>query len=238
MADLLLEVCIASVQDAINARLNGANRLELNVALELGGLTPTVGLLREVKQSSEIPVIVMIRPRAGGFHYSQSEIVVMQRDAECLLEVGADGIAIGFLTPQAMIDKGLLTRFRRLTNERELVFHRAFDVISDQTAALQQLIDCGVNRVLTSGRGQNAMEGSERIGELQRQSQGRIEILPASGIDAANVADLLRSTGCRQVHGSFRRHHHDPAGPVGPATYPATCPQAVAGMRTALDRLD
>jgi copper homeostasis protein len=226
------------VQDAITASLNGANRLELNVALELGGLTPSLGLMQEVKQSIEIPVIAMIRPRAGGFHYSQGELAVMQRDAECLLECGADGIAVGFLTPQAMINMELLKRFRILSIRRELVFHRAFDVISDQAAALQQLIDCGVDRVLTSGGALSALEGRKRIGDLQRQSQGRIEILAAAGIDAANVTQLVHSTGCRQVHGSFRMHCHDPAGPVGDANYPGTCPRAVASMRAALDRIN
>jgi copper homeostasis protein len=231
---IVLEVCVASVEDAIAAQDGGADRLELNMALELGGLTPTAGLLQEAKQAVEIPVIVMIRPRGAGFCYSPHERQLMMRDAELLLSMGADGIAVGGLLSDGTIDCGFLDQMRDLSAGRELVFHRAFDMIANQEAALKQLIDHGANRVLTAGGCVTAVEGQQQIAKLRQVADSCMEILPGGGISADNVIELLRATGCDQVHGSFGTLGEDPAGSVADANYPRTCQTRVAQTRANL----
>jgi copper homeostasis protein len=201
---MILEICIASVDDAIAARDGGADRIELNAGLALGGLTPSSGMIREVRQAVDLPLVVMIRSRAGGFCYSQREFAVMQRDVDAALELGADGIVFGILRDDSTID---LERCRQLVEQaagREAVFHRAFDFVPDAHAALRQLTDLGIRRVMTSGGQATALAGAERIASLVQQAAGKIEILPAGKINAANAAELIGRTGCRQVHASLR----------------------------------
>lgn len=201
---ILLEVCIASADDAVAARDGGADRLELNAALQLGGLTPSMGALLEVKRRVELPVVAMVRPRAGGFCYTEGDYDVMVRDAETLLDRGADGLAFGVLTAGGEVDIG---RNRRLVGliqpGRDAVFHRAFDATPDPFAALEALIELGFRRVLTSGQQASAPLGAALIAELIRRAAGRIEVLPGAGINAETVADLVARTGCDQVHGSL-----------------------------------
>jgi len=245
---LILEVCVASLDDAIAAERGGADRLELNSALSLGGLTPSLGLLQAVRETVSIPIIAMIRPRAGGFHYRPGEYTSMLRDIEWALRSGADGIAFGILQEDGRID---LARCRRVIEQIEghpIVFHRAFDVVPDQASALEQLIDLGVTRVLTSGGEPTALEGADRIAQLRRQAGGRIEVLPASGIRPDNVGSLLSATGCDQVHASLGTLGRDPSTLGNPRIafsgdalpedgYRATDLQAVRAMRKVLDEI-
>ncbi len=231
-----LEVCIASVDDAIAACAGGANRLELNVGLELGGLTPSVGLLEEVKQAVAVPVVAMVRPRGAGFCYSRRERLVIMRDAESLLSAGADGIVSGALQSDGTIDLDFWQPLREVVLNRELVFHRAFDLISDQVTELQRLINSGTHRVLTSGGCQTAWEGREQIQRLRLFAEGQIEILAGAGVSPVNAAQLIDATGCNQLHGSFRKILHDSAGHVADEDYPATDQKLVAATRAALDR--
>lgn len=230
-----LEVCIASVEDACEAAAGGADRLELNVGLELGGLTPSSGLLAEVKQAVHLPVIAMIRPRAAGFVYRDAELRVMLRDAESMLAGGADGIAWGALTPERGIQQDACRAMLKLVGARETVFHRAFDVVANPLHAADQLADLGVTRILTSGQASSALAGSELIAQLHRHLAGRVKVLPAGGVRPENVGTLLRRTGCRQVHGSFRRYLQDPAQPVAESRYGVTDRQLVAEVRRAID---
>lgn len=232
---VLLEVCIASIEDAIVACSGGADRLELNIAIELGGLTPSVGLLEEVMRAVAIPVVAMVRPRAAGFRYTPIERRVMMRDAELLLGGGADGIVAGALQDDGKLDFVFWQQLRRLTEGRQLVFHRALDVVPDQPTVLQQLIDAGTTRVLTSGGCETAWKGREQIARLRRIAAGRIEILAGSGVCPSNAAALVHATGCRQLHGSFRDVSHDPARCVADASYPVTSERLVAATRAALD---
>lgn len=234
---ILLEVCIASVDDAVAACAGGADRLELNVGMELGGLTPSVGLLEEVKRAVTLPVVAMVRPRAAGFRYTESERHVMMRDAELLLSAGADGIVSGALQEDGTIDFDFWQQLRRLTDGRPLVFHRAADVVPDQPSVLEQLIDAGTTRVLTSGGCETAWSGREQIATLRRLAKGRIEILPGSGIGPDNAAELLSATGCSQLHGTFREAMHDPATFVADENYPVTSERRVAATREALNNL-
>lgn len=243
---ILLEVCTASLEDCLTAQEGGADRVELNSALELGGLTPSVATLRAAARRLRIPIIAMARPRPGGFFYSELEESVMMRDAEWCLAEGADGIAFGFLNPDGSIDVGRTTRMVRLCGTREAVFHRAFDLSADPPEALETLIDCGVTRVLTSGGRPTAALGAPLLADLVRRAAGRIEILPGSGIRPDNVRALLRETGAGQVHASLSARTVDPSERVRPEIafgsgdephgYRATDGAAVRAMRDALDR--
>jgi copper homeostasis protein len=211
MPRVLLEVCIASVDDAVTAQAGGANRLELSTGLTLGGLTPSLGTLLEVKSAVKLPVLVLLRPRPGGFCYSAAEFRVIQRDLDLVLQQGADGLVVGVLHSDGCIDLPRCRQLRRQAGKAPLVFHRAFDVTPDPHQALEQLIDLGLQRVLTSGQQESACKGAPLIAELMRQAAERIEILPGGGINRFTVADVLARTGCNQVHASLRHRVPDPS---------------------------
>ncbi len=204
-----LEICTASAEDCVKAERGGADRVELNCALMLGGLTPSLGALRESRASVRLPIIAMIRPRPAGFCYSRSEFAVMQRDAETALSEGADGIAFGILTATGALDLKRCRQMVQLAAGRQAVFHRAFDVVRNPLAGLEQLIDLGVTRVMTSGQEASAYNGAANIGGYIRQAAGRIEILPAGGINRFTVADVVQRTGCNQVHASLSTASQD-----------------------------
>jgi copper homeostasis protein len=239
---LLLEVAVASVEDALAAHAGGADQLELNAALALGGLTPSLGTLIEVKRAVRLPVIVMVRPRGGGFAYSAADFRVMERDADLALAHGADGIALGVLNGDGTVDVPRCRALIQRIGDRAAVFHRAFDVTPDPLTALEQLIDLGIQRVMTSGQEESAYNGAALIAELIRRAARRIEILPAGGINRFTVADVVARTGCTQVHASLRTRRLDgsvsgrPQVSFGGAVrlpedrYDATSPEAVADL--------
>src|SRR5262249_36385522 len=181
-AELLLEVIVSSLDDARAAAAGGADRFELCGALALGGLTPSLGTLAAIKAKVAVPVMFMVRPREGGMAYTEGEFAVMERDADLALEAGADGLVFGFLTPDGEVD---VPRCRRFIEARRagrpgahFVYHRAFDVAADPRRALEQLVDLGVTRVLTSGRAALAVDGVAEIRRTREQAAGRIEVLP------------------------------------------------------------
>jgi copper homeostasis protein len=234
-ARVLLEVCISSVKDALAAAEGGADRLELNSALKLGGLTPSFGLVTEVLQATNLPVIAMIRPRGAGFCYDAGEQRVMLRDADRLLELGVSGIAFGALTPDGDIDRRFCRDLVRLAGARQTVFHRAIDMVPDVRAAVQHLVDLEITRLLTSGQAAAAMEGADLIRSMVQWSAGRLQVLPGAGVDAANVKQLLRETNCDQVHGSFSCPCNDNAGIVAASNYMVTDRDRVSAVRRVLD---
>ncbi len=198
----IVEVCAGSVDVAVAAEEAGADRIELNLALELDGLTPSIGLVQEVLGSLTIPVIAMARPRAGDFCYSESEWRVLRRDVERMLEAGVAGIAFGCLDGRGHLQARRVAEIRKQVARSELVFHRAFDDCVEEDA-IERMADLGIDRVMTSGGEPSALAGAIRIGESVRRSGGSVGVLPASQIGAGNVAELLRLTGCQQVHGTF-----------------------------------
>ena len=196
----MIEACISSLREAIDAEQAGAGRLELCSALELGGLTPSIGVLEEIFQRVSIPVVVMIRPRPGGFCYSPEELVCMQRDARLLIDAGAQGIVFGCLTEAGAIDSKAVRQFVSIAGGRDTVFHRAFDFHQEPLQALDELIELGVTRVLTSGGKATALEGAGLIAQLVKSARGRIQILPGGGVRAENVNALMKQTLCTDVH--------------------------------------
>lgn len=217
----LFEVCAGSVQDCINAQLGGADRVELNSALHLGGLTPSLAMLKLVKEKTSLKVICMDRPRAAGFCYDDVEIETMFEDAKILLENGADGISFGFLNSDATINVTETKKMVELIHQyqKEAVFHRAFDCVDDPMHAIKQLIDCGVDRILTSGLQPTAMQGASVLEKLQSAFGDQIELLAGSGINANNIRALKEQTGLHQFHGSCKEWCKDPTTTVRNVSY-------------------
>lgn len=246
---MTLEICTASVEDCIAAEAGGADRVELNAALMLGGLTPSLGTLIEARQAVSFPIIVMIRPRSGGFCYSAADFRAMRRDIDLAFAHGADGIAIGVLHEDGTLDEQRSAQLMRQAKDYPVVFHRAFDVVPDPFETLERLIDLGVTRVLTSGQEASAYNGAATIAKLIQQARGRIEILPGGGINRFTLADVVARTGCTQVHASLTMLDQDPStqqrpqvafgGSVRPPEdlFKVTNQGAVTALRSQLDGL-
>ncbi|MFN3650857.1 MAG: copper homeostasis protein CutC [Armatimonadota bacterium] len=215
MPRILLETIVTSLDDARAAAAGSADRFELCSAMPLGGLTPTLGTLGAIKAELDVPVMCMIRPREGGMAYSEGELAAMERDLEHALAAGADGIVFGILTEAAQVDlprcRRFLARVERAAGGRavQTVFHRAFDITADPARALEELIDLGVTRVLTSGRAPDAIDGLDEIRCTVEQAAGRIQVLPGGGIRLDNVAEVVRRTGVDQVHLYVTRDRED-----------------------------
>lgn len=201
MAKILIEACCGSADDVFEAAAGGADRVELNSALFLGGLTPSIGEMRLAREAG-LPIIAMVRPRQGGFCYTDKEYRTMLADAEALLEEGAAGIVFGILHPDGTLDASRLKPLVEIAKAkgREAVFHRAIDVVPDWRAALDTLMELGIDRVLTSGQSANVRDGTETICAMRDYAAGHIQILPGAGITLANIGKILEETGTDQVH--------------------------------------
>jgi copper homeostasis protein len=246
MAKILLEICCGSIDDALQAQAGGADRVELCSALFLGGLTPSLGTLQYARQQLRIPIIGMVRPRGGGFCYTDAEFATMERDAEAAIAQGADGVVFGILKQDGSIDRERTRRIRALIGNKQAVFHRAFDVTPDPFAALDELVDLGITRILTSGQQDTVPEGVELIGRLIDYAKDRIEILPGGGIKPYQLADVVAKTGCRRIHLTAFKTTVDPSThgrpnvTFGGALYPSedTFLMSDAGLvRNLVDRL-
>lgn len=197
---MTVEIVCCSVEDCIAAERAGADRIELCSALELGGLTPSIGLVNEALDHTAIEIMVMIRPRAGGFDYTESEFDTMMRDLYDFADLTIAGVVAGFLTSDGEIDDKKLGRFMKKAGELEVMHHRAIDVVPDTDYAMKMLIDHGVTRVLTSGRKNTALEGVENLRTYQERYGDKIEINPAGHIRPDNVKRIVEATGIPRVH--------------------------------------
>ncbi|KAJ8360292.1 hypothetical protein SKAU_G00168170 [Synaphobranchus kaupii] len=207
----LMEVCADSVESAINAERGdsptdhcGAGRIELCSSLQEGGITPSIGLLKVVKQYIRIPVYTMIRPRGGDFLYSDHEVEVMRMDMELMKGSGADGLVLGALTEDGQVDAELCMELLAACRPLPVTFHRAFDMVRDPSAALETLVSLGFERVLTSGCDSSALEGLPVIKRLVEQAKGRIIIMPGGGISERNLQRILEGSGAQEFHCSAR----------------------------------
>ncbi|MDR1176796.1 MAG: copper homeostasis protein CutC [Treponema sp.] len=203
-AGITVEVCCGTVGEAYRARDAGADRVELNSALFLGGISPSVGAVRLAKKAG-IRDMVMIRPRGGDFCYSDAEFETMEADALALREEGVDGAVFGILTPGRTVDRERCRELMEILGGMETVFHKAFDETADWRDALDTLIDLGVTRILTGGLRPRAADGIPVIREMIARAAGRIEILCGGGIRKDNVRRIIAETGGRQVHFSLRK---------------------------------
>jgi copper homeostasis protein len=200
---VLLECVVQSVDAARAAEHAGARRLELCVGLEDGGVTPPAALVTAVLERVSIPVFVMIRPRAGDFIYSDREMSDALHDATAARQRGAHGLVFGALHADGRVD---VDRTRRVVHAAEgipVTFHRAFDSVPDQRAALEDAVAAGASRILTSGAAPTAVEGVSRLADLVRQAGPRIAVLAGGGVRAHNVQTIVKRTGVREVHARF-----------------------------------
>lgn len=201
-----LEVCANSVTSALAAQVGGAVRVELCDNLLEGGTTPSCGEILMARKLLHIKLYVLIRPRGGDFLYTDVEFDVIMADIRYCIEAGCDGIVIGMLNADGTVDKARCGEMVALARQWGLgvTFHRAFDMCADLFQALEDIIELGCERILTSGGKSSAMEGSGQIARLITQAAGRITIMPGSGISESNVASLVRFTGATEVHSSAR----------------------------------
>ncbi|MEO6521300.1 MAG: copper homeostasis protein CutC [Mucilaginibacter sp.] len=203
---ITLEVCANSVTSALAAQQGGATRVELCDNLREGGTTPSCGQIKIVRQLLSIEMYVLIRPRTGDFIYSDLEFEVMKLDIQTCIEKGCDGIVIGILKTDGSIDKERCAQLVQLARigGLKVTFHRAFDVCRDYYEALEDIIEIGCDRILTSGGKSTAMEGANTISRLVSLAKGRIKIMPGSGVNEYNIADLVRYSGAKEFHASAR----------------------------------
>jgi len=206
---IVLELIATSGEDCAVIEREGGDRIELCSALALGGLTPSAALVQRARAATHLPIMMMLRPREGGFCYSADEFAQMALDLKFGLAVGVDGFVFGCLNPDGSIDVRRTAHLVELAKGAQTVFHRAFDVTPDPAVALETLISLGITRVLTSGGRPSALEGAERIRQLTAQANGRIEILAGAGVRSDHVAALVHLTGVRQVHASASRMQMD-----------------------------
>lgn len=204
---MLLEVAVDDALGLQAALAGGADRIELCAALELGGLTPSAGLMRQAAGCG-VPVMAMIRPRGGGFCYAADELAVMAIDIAAARQSGLAGVVFGALTPDLRLDMAALRGLIARASGLEITLHRAFDMVADWRAAVDQAVALGITRILTSGGALSAPAGLARLAEVARYSAGRIRIMPGAGVSAETVAPLL-SLPIAEVHASC-------SGPVPP----------------------
>lgn len=205
MKNFQFEICTNSVESCIAAQAGGANRLELCAGIPEGGTTPSYGEIataRELLTTTRLHVI--IRPRGGDFLYSPIEIKTMLKDIEVARQLGADGVVFGCLTADGEIDMPVMQALMAASQGLSVTFHRAFDVCRDAKKALEQIIELGCNRILTSGQQPNAEVGIPLLKELQEQAAGRITLLAGCGVNENNIHRIAAETGIREFHFSAR----------------------------------
>jgi len=197
-------VCVDRLDSAINAEKGGAARIELCSCLSDGGVTPSIGLLTVIKRCVGIPVFVMIRPRSGDFLYSEAELEIMKNDIIHLKEAGADGFVFGILRRDGSVNMESCMEMIELIKPKPATFHRAVDVAADILTALDDIIDAGFNRVLTSGGQATAFDGLEMLKLMIKRSKDRVIIMPGGGINPGNLQTVL-TCGAREFHASARQ---------------------------------
>ena len=226
---MISEICVDSVAGVRAARHAGAQRVELCADLLEGGITPSLGMIRQARKVSGIDLNVMIRPRGGDFLFNDDEFAAMRADIETAKAEGANGVVIGLLTAAGEIDAARTRELVALARPLSVTFHRAFDVAAEPFRALETLIALGVDRVLTSGQEPSVLEGLPLIVELMKRAGERIVIMPGGGITARNVERIVEATKPREIHFAalapveggmkFRRPHVFMGGELRPPEY-------------------
>ena len=237
MPDIILEVCIDSVDGLAAAVQGGAGRIELCSALEVGGLTPSLGLMRAAAGCG-VPVFAMIRPRAGDFCFSPAEVAVMRADIAAARAAGLAGVVLGASLADGRLHEGTLWSLISEAGGMGLTLHRAFDLTPDKAAALETALALGFHRILTSGGAATAAEGVPMLATLMQQAGARITIMPGAGISAQTLP-ALASLPLREVHASCSIPVTEAAQIAtlgfGPALARRTSADRVRALRLALD---
>ncbi|MGL4518748.1 MAG: copper homeostasis protein CutC [Phocaeicola sp.] len=206
MKKIKIEVCIESVQSGLIAQEAGAYRVEFCDNLLEGGTTPSYGQLKVARKLLKLKLYVIIRPRGGNFLYSDLEFEAMKEDVKICGKLKCDGIVIGLLKADGSIDKARTKELVDLAHSYGMgvTFHRAFDRCSDLVKGVEEVIECGCERILTSGGRNNVVEGSKVICNLIERAAGRIIIMPGAGLTPENIAEVARKTSAQELHGTFR----------------------------------
>lgn len=199
-----IEVIAFTLKSCVRIEQGGANRIELCTNPQEGGTTPSYGMMKTAREKTSLPLFPIIRPRGGDFLYSDDEFSIMQSDVQVCKELGCNGVVLGLLHKDGRINVARTATLVEAAYPMEVTFHRAFDRCYDPFEALEQIIEIGCRRILTSGQKPTAMEGADRIAELVKAAAGRIIIMPGCGVRAGNVLELAQKTGAMEFHSSLR----------------------------------
>jgi copper homeostasis protein len=241
MSRILLEVCVADAESLDAAIAGGADRIELCAALEVGGLTPSPGLMRHAARAP-IPVYAMIRPRSGDFVFDAREAESMLADIAAVRAAGLAGVVLGASLPDGRLDAGVLGRLATASEGLGRTLHRAFDLVPDLGEAVEAAVGLGFERILTSGRAATAAEGVADLARTHKLAAGRIVIMPGAGVRPQAVPDLARALPLAEVHASGAVAHPQQERAVRfgftAAERRVTTSDAVRALRNALDAND
>jgi copper homeostasis protein len=200
----VLEICCFNIQSTLIAQAAGAQRVEFCSSPSEGGTTQSLGAIRSARENLHIELYPIIRPRGGDFLFSAAEFEIMMGDVALCKQIGCEGVVIGLLHPDGTVDKKRCTKLIELAYPMGVTFHRAFDWSADPHQALEDIIEIGCERILTSGQKQAALDGAGLIGQLVQQAAARIIIMPGSGIRAKNILEIKEKTGAVEFHSSAR----------------------------------
>lgn len=198
---MIIEACVENINEALRAESLGADRLELCENLKIGGTTPSAGTITMAKKLLKIPIMILIRPRGGNFIYSNNEIEIIKHDIKICKEAGVDGVVIGALTKENVIDLDLINRLTELAKPMQVTFNKAIDNTYNILKEFKSLLNTKVDRVLTSGGAKTAFDGSEIINEMVRIADGKIKIISAGKIHHSDIPGLQRILNTDEFHG-------------------------------------
>lgn len=241
-AKFIIEIATSDFRTTAAAVKGGADRIELCANLAEGGTTPSLGTIRQCRDAFGVALYPIIRPRGGDFLYSEEEFQVMLQDIKFCKHLGCDGVVIGMLNSDGTIDVKRTEALVTVAYPLGVTFHRAFDRCKDPRQALEQLIEIGCERILTSGQQPSVVDGVELVAELQQQADNRIIIMPGSGVRKENIKMLADKTGCNEFHSSLRGKENSKMDFIHPAfadsaesyTNNSIDPEEVMALRNAL----
>jgi copper homeostasis protein len=197
---VLVEIAVEGADGLIAAQNAGADRVELCASLLEGGLTPSAGMVRAAQEVARIPFFAMVRPRGGDFLYSDTEFATMLADVAMFKSMGVAGVVIGCLTIEGTIDEPRTRALVEAARPMQVTNHRAFDMTRDCEEAIEALVRCGVDRVLTGGRHKLAMEGIDTLTRTIAAARGRIRVVACGGLNRSNIAEVQRRTQANELH--------------------------------------
>lgn len=199
---MLLEVCVDRHESALAAQMGRADRIEVCGELAVGGITPSYGLVERCVALDGIGVVMMIRPHGGGFHYARDEVDTMLRDIAVAKSLGVSGVVFGALRTDGAIDRDVTARLVDAARPLSITFHRAFDHVPNPLAAADQLMELGIDRLLTSGQETSALAGAKLIRQLVEHCGSRLTIIAGGGVNPENIHAVALATGAIEFHGS------------------------------------
>ncbi|MFI5220163.1 MAG: copper homeostasis protein CutC [Bacteroidia bacterium] len=202
---MLLEICVETIESALAAQEAGTDRLELCSDLKAGGLTPDFDLIKVAKEKIQLPIHIMIRPRAGNFFYTAEEFEKMKTEIKTVKQLNTDGVVFGILTGNGDVDVKRTRELVELSKPMKVTFHRAFDVAKNPFDGLERIIECGCDTLLTSGQKEKAIEGVDLIRQLYNKANRRIEIMAGSGITDKNILEIVLQSRVESFHASAKK---------------------------------